>query len=139
MFCKGRPLEKHTKINQKSMKNQCNFQVGKKGAQNCLKSGFGRVLGSIWERFGTLWGIFWPLLDAFWLFFWRSKSYLFKALVQDELQEAFWVDFGLLLEGFGRLLGGGGKEFGRILSLLNKLWADFTHVGTDLALLGQSF
>ena len=49
------------------------------------------------------------------------------------------MDFGLLLEGFGRLLGGLGKNLGGFGGFLNELWADFTHVGTDLALLGQSF
>ena len=41
------------------------------------------------KGFGTLWVFFWALLDSFWSFFGNSKSYLCKALVQDELQEAF--------------------------------------------------
>ena len=36
----------------------------------------------------------------------------FKALVQDELQEAFWMDFGSLWDGFGRVWGGIWKYLG---------------------------
>ena len=67
--------------------------------------GFGRVWGSIWEGFGTLWGLLWALLGGSWPFFGRSKSYLVRAWLQDELQEAFWMDFGSLWEGFGTVLG----------------------------------
>ena len=49
------------------------------------------------------------------MLFGRSKSYLFQAWVQNELQEASWVDFGSLLEGFGRVLTRFGEELGRIL------------------------
>ena len=87
------------------------LDVKKRGS----KSGFGRVLGSIWEEFGTVWAVFWALVDAFRLFFGRSKSYLFEALVQDELQEAFRMDFGSILEGSGRILEGFG-------SILDRFW-----------------
>ena len=93
------------------------MEWGKKGHKNGSKCGFGTVLGSIsmiWEGFGTVWDLFWALLDAFWLFFWSSKLNFFQAWVQDELQEAFWMDFGWLWEGFGTVLGGLGEEFGRI-------------------------
>ena len=53
-----------------------------------------------------LWVAFWPLLDTFWLFWGSSKSYFLKALVQDQLQEVFWMDLGSLWEGFGPVLGG---------------------------------
>ena len=33
--------------------------------QNALKSGFGRVLGSIWEGVGTVWAVFSALFDCF--------------------------------------------------------------------------
>ena len=115
------------------------FSSGKKRStkwpEKWIWKGLGLHLGEVWDALGHLLATFGRILVVFG----RSKSYLFKALVQDELQEAFWVDFGLLLEGFGRLLGRVGNEFGRIWGFLNKLWADFTHVGTDLALLGQSF
>ena len=88
----------------------------KKRSRNCLKIQFGKVLGSIWEGLGTLWAGFGPLLGACCLLFGRSEGYLFKASAQNEFQEAFWMDFGLLLEGFWfwggfvKVLGG----FGRI-------------------------
>ena len=59
---------------------------------------------------GRSWAVFRSLLDAFWLIFGRSKSYLLEALVQDELQEAFWMDFGSRWEGSGMVLGGLGKN-----------------------------
>ena len=83
------------------------------------------VLGSIWDGGGTLRAVFWQLLEPIWSFFGHSKSYLFKALVQDDLQEVIWMDLGSLWEGFGTvlgrfgegsgsLLGGFGKRFGRL-------------------------
>ena len=94
-------------------------------------------MNSIWEGFGTLWAALWSLLGAFWRFFGRSKSYLVKALVQDGLQEAFWMDFRSLWEGLGTVWEGFGEEFGRILGLLNKEWADLGYAWHDLALLQQ--
>ena len=94
------------------MKTRCKFMIRKKHAKKHLKIWFGKVLGSIWEGFGTLWAALWHLLDAFWRFFGRSKSYLVKALVQDELQEAFWMDFGSLWDGFGRVWGEIWKDLG---------------------------
>ena len=82
--------------------------------RNSLKSRFGRVLGSIWPGFGAPWAGFGPLLGALCLLFGRSKRYLFKALVQDKLQEAFWMDSGLLLEGFGKVLEGFREVLGGI-------------------------
>ena len=73
------------------------------------------VLGSIWEGVGALGAVFWPLLGAFWPFFGRSESHLFKAWAQDGPQEAFWVDFGLILKGFGRVLRAFWEHFGRFL------------------------
>ena len=114
VFCKGRPLEKQQQISKKSMKNLCKFRMEKKRSRSHLKSRFGRVLGSIWPGFGAPWAGFGPLLGALCLLFGRSKRYLFKALVQDKLQEAFWMDSGLLLEGFGKVLEGFREVFGRI-------------------------
>ncbi len=98
-----------------------------------LKNGFGRVLGSIWEGVGALRAVFWPLLGAFWPFFGRSKSHLFKALVQDELQEAFWMDFGLLLECFGKVFGGilgrFGVDLGGFEELMGRFWTCLTRFG----------
>ena len=90
----------------------------KKRPRDDLKNRFGRVLGSIWEGLGSLWAGFWPLLGAFCLPFGRSRPYLFQALLQNELQEAFWMDFGLLLEGFGKVLGGFWEGF-------EWIWEDF--------------
>ena len=80
------------------------------------------VLGSIWEGFGTLWALFWTLLATLGSFFWRSKPNFYEAWVQDKLQEAFWVDFGLILGRFreswgrfGRVLGGFGLSKMKLL------------------------
>ena len=62
-------------------------------------------MASIWEGSGRVWGVSWALLGALGLFFRRSKTYFFKALVQDGLQEAFWIDFGAVLGGFGEGFG----------------------------------
>ena len=95
--------------------------MAKTRPQNVLKSGFGRVLGFIWEGFGTVWALFWALFGASGPFFGRSRSSFYKALVQDGLQEAFRIDFGWLLEGFGRILANLGMDFG-------EMWADFENV-----------
>ena len=86
-------------------------------------------MASIWEGFGMVWRVFWALLGDSWAFFRRSKSSLFKAWVQDGLQEAFWIDFGRVLEGFGEGLGrnlGGFGRFcagcGQILGAFGKMW-----------------
>ena len=96
----------------------CKFRIEKNRLRNSLKSRFGRVLGSIWPGFGAPWAGFGPLLGALCLLFGRSKRYLFKALVQDKLQEAFWMDSGLILEGFGKVWGRPGQAFGNF-------WAHF--------------
>ena len=64
-------------------------------------------MGSIWDGFGTAWGLILALLGASGSFLERSRSTFFKALVQNGLQEAFWIDFGRILDGFG-------EDFGRI-------------------------
>ena len=63
--------------------------------------GLGLNLGRVWDALGRLLAT----LGRIEAIFGRSKSYLFKALVQDELQEAFWMDFWSLWEDFGRVLG----------------------------------
>ena len=78
----------------------------KKEASKSLKNRFGESFGLHLGGFGTVWGLSWALLGASWLFFGRSKSGFVKGFVQDGLQEAFWIDFGSLWEGFGRVLGG---------------------------------
>ena len=87
--------------------------MGKKGTQIGLKSGFGRVLGSIWEGFGTLWGVSWVLLgrpldlqnEAF-LKHW-SKISSKKPL--GSILGRFWKGLGRVLEGRGKIL----LNFGR--------------------------
>ena len=111
-------LEKLRKINTTSMKNLGKFAMGKKRPQNALKNGFGKVLGSIWEGSGRDRDVSCALLGASGPYFWHSKTNFFKALVQDRLQEAFWIDFGSILGGFGEGLGGSGEGFGRIWKLL---------------------
>ena len=53
--------------------------MAKTKPQNVFKSGFGRVLGFLWEGFGTVWALFWALLGAWGLFFGCSKSAFFAA------------------------------------------------------------
>ena len=77
------------------------------------------VLASIWEGSGRVWGVSWVLLGALGLFFRPSKTYFFKALVQDGLQEAFWIDFGAILEEFWEVLG----------RILVNFWMDFGRIG----------
>ena len=76
-------------------------------------------MASIWEGSGRVWGVSWALLGALGLFFRRSKTYFVKALVQDGLQEAFWIDFGAILGGFGEVLG----------RILTNFWMDFGRLG----------
>ena len=64
----------------------------------------------------------WALLGASQPYFLHSRANFFKALVQDRLQEAFWIDFGFILGGFGEGLGG---FWGRI-------WEDLQAFGHDL-------
>ena len=52
---------------------------------------------------------------AFWPFLRRSDSAFFQTSVQDGVQEAFWSDFGSILEGSGRVWGGFWEGLGRIL------------------------
>ena len=71
----------------------------------------------IWEGLGlhlggVVWGVSWALLGASWPFFGRSKTSFLKALVQDRLQEAIWIDLGGFWEGFGRIWEGLGPHFG---------------------------
>ena len=77
---------------------------GEKRAQNALKNGFGRVLGSIWEGVGTVWAVFSALFDCF----------------CDALNPSFFKygsrmgskrPFGSILGRFWRVLGGFGMDF----------------------------
>ena len=70
------------------------------------------VLGSIWEGFGAVLGVFWMLSGALGPFFGRSESSFLKALVQDGLQEAFWMAFGSILGGFGEDLDASWENLG---------------------------
>ena len=98
----------HQKVDQKLMQ----IWIRKIKTKNRSKDRFGSVLGSIWEGFGALWGLFWALLAAFGPFFWRSKPNFYKALVQDGLQEAFWMDSGSIWGGFGEDLGRSWEDLG---------------------------
>ena len=113
MIIKGSSNEK-TIVN--LLKNDANFQQEKTGQKLASKFDFGRVLASIWEGFGTIWGLFWALLGASGSFWGDSESSFYRALVQDGLQEAFWIDLKCLLEAFGRLWGRIWEGLGRILT-----------------------
>ena len=58
--------------------------------------------GSLLDTLGRLWAFF----------FWPSKPNFYKALVQDGLQEAFWMDSGSIRGGFGEDLGGSWENLG---------------------------
>ena len=102
--------------NEKSMKYLCKFGVGKTRPKICSESGFGEVLGFVWDGFGTLWAVFWALLGALGVIFGHSKSFLFRALAQDGLQEASGINLGSILEGFGEGFGRFGRSLGSFLA-----------------------
>ena len=99
----------------KIRKNQCkinaNFEREKKRLQHMLKSGFGRVLGSIWEGFGTLWGVFRPLLGDFCSFFDVLNDVFFKHGSKMDSKTPFGSILGGSWKDLGRIWGGFGKEF----------------------------
>ena len=63
-------------------------------------------MGKLWDVLGRLLGAFGPFRGC-------SKSSFFRAWAQDGPQEAFGIDFGVILEGSGRVLGGFGKVLAR--------------------------
>ena len=98
--------------------------------KNAFWEGPGLHLGGVWDCLGPLLGTLGRFLAVFWAF----KIKLFKALVQDRLQEAFWIDFGWILDGSGRVwerfwkglgdgLGHFWKDFGKVLvPRFSKVW-----------------
>ena len=78
--------------------------MGKKGTQIGLKSGFGRVLGSIWEGFGTLWGVSWALLG-------RPLDLQNEAFLKHWSKISSKKPLGSILEGFGEGFGRSWKDF----------------------------
>ena len=121
---------------------------------NHLKIGFGKVLGSIWEGSGSVCGVSWALLGPSWPFFGRSKASFFKALIQDRLQEAFWIDFGRVWAGFGRVwrgiwehleaFGQGfgsplGRLWGASWATLERSWLSLRRLLAPLGILGTSW
>ena len=82
-------------------------------------------MARVWGALGRLWATFGRIVLAFWAF----KAISFKALVQDELQKAFWIDFGRIWHGFG-------EDFDRIwvgswedsASFLEGLWKDLEKI-----------
>ena len=82
-------------------------------------------MAGVWGALGRLLATFGRIVLAFWAF----KAISFKALVQDELQKAFWIDFGRIWHGFG-------EDFDRIwvgswedsASFLEGLWKDLEKI-----------
>ena len=76
----------------------------KGNATKCLKKwiwdGLGLHLRGVWDRLGRLLDALRRLLAGFGVFWACSKWDFCKALVQDRLQEATWIDLGSILEGF---------------------------------------
>ena len=89
------------------MQNMLRKKIIPKTLEKWIRDGLGLYLGGVWDDLGPLEGALWALLGCSWASFGRSWG-------QDELQEAFWMDFGLLWEGFGTVLGRFGNQFGRI-------------------------
>ena len=125
----------------------------KKSPKNWIWEGLGLHLGGVWERLWRLLGALGPFLAVFG----RSKASFFKALIQDRLQEAFWIEFGLILgflAGFGRVwrgiwehleaLGQGfGSPLGRFwrasLATLERSWLSLRRLLAPLGILGTSW
>ena len=81
--------------------------------QTSAKIGKQSDLGGSWAPFGKGLGRSGASWDHFWVHFvGRSKSYLFKTMVQDGLQEAFWMAFGSILGGFGEDLDASWENLG---------------------------
>ena len=84
--------------------------MGVLGAKMSSKRPFGWILGCFAKVLGQ---------------FWEGLGTNLKALVQDELQEAFWMDSGSLWEGLGTVLGAFEKEFGRIWGFCEEVMGRF--------------
>ena len=78
-------------------------------------------MGWVWDGLGPHLGA----LERSWAVFGAFKMDLFKALVQNGLQEAFWIDFGGIWDGFGedfkRIWGGSWEDSA---SFLEGFWKD---------------
>ena len=72
------------------------MELGKTSQKLLLKFNFGRS----WAPFETLWASLGRSLAPLGFFFLKSKLSFFEALVQDKLQEAFGIDFGMIWKGF---------------------------------------
>ena len=90
----------------------------------------------ILEGDGTAWGSIWALLGAPGPFWGRSRWSFFEALVQNELQEAFWRDLGWVWGGFGTDFGRIWQGFGKVLGGFEKFWED---LGKVLEAFSQAF
>ena len=80
-----------------------------KSNRNQFWEGLGLYLGEVWDALDRLLATF---AGAFWSFGACSKSYLLKTMVQDGLQEAFWMAFGSILGGFGEDLDASWENLG---------------------------
>ena len=84
--------------------------------------GLGLHLGGGWDALGRLL----DTLGRLWAIFWAFNIELCTALVQDGLQEGFWIDFGSILEGIC-------EDLGRIWEGLGRIWTNF---GMDFGKIG---
>ena len=100
------------------MKNQCNFGVGEKRPQNELKSGFGTVLGSIWESFGKGLGSSGLSFGHFWPPFGNCSTLIRRLLnALGPFLDIFW--------NFGGHFSPSGLDFASILNGFGRFWKDF--------------
>ena len=87
--------------------------------------------------FGTVLGVSWALLGASGPVFCFFRSRFFPTWVQDGLQDAFWIDFGSILGGLGRVLGGFWEGLGAVLEgfglTLKRIWKERGTRKTNIA------
>ena len=70
-------------------------------------------LGGSWASFGRVWGGIWSLLGPLGPYLGLFFSCLYLEWSSKVLLEASGFDFGWILGGLGRILGGFGEGFGR--------------------------